>query len=443
MQEKVLNTTVEDISTTKKRLKIEIPSAVIQKEYNSSLNSVKMKAKIPGFRPGKIPNNLIEKKFGDNIRADIIDRIVPEYYSKALKDADLVPVTMPTFEDSLEIKKDEPLSFSLTVEVRPNISELRYTELKVEEIPVEVHDDEVDKTLKQLQEERAVVSVVERPVTEDDLIIIDYVKLDPSGEKELSSGTDQLMNLGNNLTPKGVLDELIGKNKGDVIEIDIPSFDPSDETGELIQEGDKGNRIRITIKEIKEKNLPEMDEEFAKELGQDTLVSLKERIKEGILNAKKANAAKQQKSKLLAMLVEAHDFDVPESLLEKELETMLINEKASIAQSKGLLQNTDKDSAPEQETDVVLLEKIRPRAVQNVKSTILLDMIAEKDNVAVTEEEIKTRILLLAQQFQTTPETIMNLFVTKDGSLENLKNNIKDEKVLDLLLSKAEIIKGE
>jgi trigger factor len=438
-----LETTVEDISTTKKRLKIEIPSAVIREEYNSSLNNVKMKAKIPGSRPGKIPNNLIEKKFGDDIRADIIDRLVPQYYSKALKDADLVPVTMPTLEDTLEIKKDQPLAFSLTVEVRPKISDLTYTELKVEEIPVQVDDHEVDETLKRLREERAVVSVVDRPVQEDDLIIIDYTKLDPADNKELSSGTDQLMNLGNNLVPKGILDELIGKQKGDVIEINIPAFDSSGKTGELIQEGDKGNRIRITIKEIKEKILPEIDDDFAKELGQDTLVSLKEKIREGILNAKNANAAKQQKSKLLAMLVDSHDFDIPESLLEKELQTLMLNEKASIEQAKGALQNKDEDISSKEDSDTEFMEKLKPKAVQNVKSMILLDMIAEKENVSVSEEELKSRIVLLAQQFQTTPETIINLFVTKDGSLDNLKNNIKDEKVLDLLLSKAETIKGE
>lgn len=438
-----METTVEDISTTKKRLKIEIPSAVIREEYNSSLNNVKMKAKIPGFRPGKIPNNLIEKKFGDNIRADIIDRLVPQYYSKALKDADLVPVTMPTLEDTLEIKKDQPLSFSLTVEVRPKISDLTYTELKVEEIPVQVDDHEVDETLKRLRDDRAVVSVVDRPVQEDDLIIIDYTKLDPAENKELSSGTDQLMNLGNNLVPKGILDELIGKQKGDVIEINIPAFDASGQTGELIQEEDKGNRIRITIKEIKEKILPEIDDDFAKELGQDTLISLKEKIREGILNAKNANAAKQQKSKLLATIVDSHDFDIPESLLEKELQTLMINEKASIEQAKGAFENKDGDVSSKEASDTELMEKLKPTAVQNVKSMILLDMIAEKEHVSVSEEELKSRILLLAQQFQSTPETIINLFVTKDGSLDNLKNNIKDEKVLDLLLSKAETIKGE
>jgi trigger factor len=251
------------------------------------------------------------------------------------------------------------------------------------------------------------------------------------------------MNLGNNLVPKGILDELIGKQKGDVIEINIPAFDSSGKTGELIQEGDKGNRIRITIKEIKEKILPEIDDDFAKELGQDTLVSLKEKIREGILNAKNANAAKQQKSKLLAMLVDSHDFDIPESLLEKELQTLMLNEKASIEQAKGALQNKDEDISSKEDSDTEFMEKLKPKAVQNVKSMILLDMIAEKENVSVSEEELKSRIVLLAQQFQTTPETIINLFVTKDGSLDNLKNNIKDEKVLDLLLSKAETIKGE
>lgn len=438
-----MQTTVEDISSTKKRLKIEIPSEVIRKEYNSSLNNVKLKAKVPGFRPGKIPNNLIEKKFGENIRADIIDRLVPQYYSKALKDADLVPVTMPTLENTLEIKKDQPLSFSLTVEVRPKISDLNYKELKIEEIPVTVEDHEVDETLNRLREERAVVSVVERPVQENDLIIIDYEKLDPVENKVLSTGADQLMNLGNNLVPKGILDELVGKQKGDVLTIDIPSFDSSGQKAELIEDGDKDNRIRITIKEIKEKTLPASDDEFAKELGQDTLIALKERIREGILNAKNTQAAKEQKSKLLAMLVETHDFDIPESLLENELHTLVMNEKASIEQSQAAEPNKNEGDVAKKDTDMELMEKLKPKAVQNVKSMILLDMIAEKEGVSVSEEELKSRILLLAQQLQATPETIMNLFVTKDGSLDNLKHTIKDEKVLDLLLSKAEIIKGE
>ena len=248
-------TAVEDISTTKKRLKIEIPADIIETEFRASLDNVRKRARIPGFRPGKAPESMIEKKFGEDIKADILDRLVPKYYSEALKEAALVPVTLPEFEDSLAIKRHEPLSFALTVEVRPNIGDLAYTGLKVEDVPVQVEDKEVEETLEGLREERAMFEAVGREIRPDDLVVIDYVKLDPSGEKELSSARDQVMNLGNNLTPKGILDEIVGKKKGDTVEIALPSFD-----GDEVKEGEeKGNRLRITIKEVKEKRLPQMD----------------------------------------------------------------------------------------------------------------------------------------------------------------------------------------
>lgn len=434
-----MSITVEDISNTKKRLKIEIPTDIIEKEYKSSLESVRQRAKIPGFRPGKAPVNLIEKKFGEDIKSDIIERLVPDYYSKALKDSELVPVTMPNFEDKPDLKRNEPLSFSFTVEVRPKINDLSYTGLKVEDIAAAVEDKEIEDTLKGLQEERAMFEVVDREIKEDNLIVIDYIKLDPAGVKELSSAKDQVMNLSNNLVPKGILDELVGRKKGDVVEISLPSV----EGEEVKEDTDKGNRLRITVKEVKEKKLPEIDSEFAKDFGHESLESLREKIKEGLLKAKKDNAAKQQKSKLLDMLVESRDFDIPESLLEREIETLVVNEKASKKQTKELISEADAKAATETTDDSELIDKIRPKAVNNVKATILLDMIAEKENISVTEEEMKTKIMLLARHFQTTPEAVINLFVTKDGSLENLKHTIRDEKVLDLILSKAEIIKGE
>jgi trigger factor len=437
-----LSTTIEDISSTKKRLKIEIPLDVITKEYNSSLNNVRQRAKIPGFRPGKVPVNLIEKRFADNIKSDIIDRLVPEYYSKALKDAGLTPVTMPTLETSVELKKNEPLSISLTVEVRPNITDLNYEGMKIEDVDVRVDDAELEDTLIKLQDERAVYSEVDRPIKEDDFIVIDYVKLDAAGEKELSSGKDQVMNLGNNLTPKGILDELIGKKKGDLVEIDIPASVGSSEGSDLKEEGE-GSRIRITVKEVKEKKLPEMDDEFAKDLGHDTLESLRNKVGEGILKAKKDGSAKEQKAKLLDMLVESHDFDVPESLFERELENLYINEKASMKQAPDLLEKAEDETPGQEEDDAQLKEKLKPKAAQNIKGTILLDMIAEKENITVSEDELKTKIMQLAQHFQTNPENIMNLFITRDGSLENLKHSIRDEKVLEIILSKAELIKGE
>ncbi len=432
-------TAVEDISTTKKRLKIEIPTDIIEKEYREALDKVKQRAKIPGFRPGKVPASLIEKKFGGDIKADMIDRLVPRYYSEALKEAALVPVALPQFESSLDVKPNEPLAFVLTVEVRPDIADLNYMGLKVEEIASYVDEKEIEETIRGLREERAVYEVVDREIKGDDLLVIDYVKLDPAGQKELSSGKDQVMNLGNNLAPKGIMDEIVGRKKGDTIEITLPSV----EGDEVREDAEKGNRLRITIREVKEKRLPEIDDEFAKDLGHETLESLREKVKEGILKAKKDKAAGTQKEKLLEMLVGSYDFEMPESLLEKELETLAINEKHSKQRPKDLA-GSDAENAERtsHEDDAAIVERLRPKAIRNVKGGIILDHIAEKEGITVSEDELKMRIGLLARHLQTTPEAVINLFVTKDGSLDNLRHTIRDEKVMDLVLSKAEIIKG-
>jgi trigger factor len=431
-----LTTAVEDITSTKKRLKIEIPADTIEKEYRESVDKMRQRAKVPGFRPGKVPMNLIEKRFGDEIKTDIVDRLVPQYYSKALKEAELVPVTLPKFESEVELKRNEPLSFILTVEVRPAIADLNYTGLKVDDVEVKVEDEEIEETIKGLQDGRALYEVVDREIREDDLIVIDYVKLDPTGGKELSSAKDQVMNLGNKIAPQGILEELLGKKKGDVVEIALPSV----EGGEVRENEAGGNRLKITIKEVKEKSLPAIDDELAKDFGHESLESLRERVKEGLLKAKKDKAAGQQKEKLLETLLQTYEFDIPESLFARELENLVVNEKLSRKKSKELVDSAE-SGAPED--DAQLAEEFRPKAIKNVKTAILLDMIAEKENVSASEDELRTRIGILARHFQTTPENVINLFVTKDGSLENLRRTIRDEKVMDLVLAKAEVVKGE
>jgi trigger factor len=272
---------------------------------------------------------------------------------------------------------------------------------------------------------------VDREIREDDLLIIDYVKLDPAGEKEIAAEKDKVMNLGSRLTPPGILDSLIGKKKGDIVEVALPE----PEGKELKEDSDKGNKLRITIKEVKEKKLPEIDDEFAKDFGNDSLDALREKIKEGILAAKQENARKQQKATIVDMLIEGNTFDVPESLAEAELEHLMNNERQHDNSIK------QPNAAPEK-ADAALAEKLRPKAVKNVKATIILDEIAEKEKLMVSEAEVKDRISLIARQFQATPDAIVNLFMTRDGSLENLRHNIREEKVLDFLLTNAEITKG-
>ncbi len=424
-------TIIEDISSTKKRLKIEIPADILEKEYVSSLDNVRQRARIPGYRPGKAPMSMIEKRFGDDIKSELLEKLVPTYYAEAVKEADLAPVSMPKIETNIDIKRNEPLVFSLTVEVRPKIENINYSGIKVTGISASVDDKEVDDTLKGLQNDRAMFEAVDREIREDDLLIVDYVKLDPAGEKEIVAQKDQVMNLGNRLTPRGILDNLLGKKKGDMVEITLPEVVEK----ELKEDSDKGDKLRITIKEVKEKKLPEIDDEFAKDFGNDSLDALKEKIKEGILTAKQENGKKQQKAKIIDTLIEGHAFDVPESLAEAELDHLINNERHSDHSIQQAEAASEKD-------DAVLAEKLRPKAIKNVKATIILDEIAEKEKIIVSEAEVKDRISLIAKQFQATPDAIVNLFMTRDGSLENLRHNIREEKVLDFLLASAEITKG-
>ncbi len=424
-------TIIEDISSTKKRLKIEIPADILEKEYSGSLQNVRERARIPGFRPGKAPMSMIEKRFGDDIKSELLEKLIPTYYAEAVKEADLAPVAMPKIETNIDLKRNEPLVFSLTVEVRPKIENMNYSGLKVDEIAASVDDKEVDDTLKGLQNDRAMFDAVDREIREDDLLIIDYVKLDPSGEKEIAAEKDQVMNLGNKLTPRGILDNLIGRKKGDIVEVTLPEIVGK----EAKEDSDKGDKLRITIKEVKEKKLPEIDDEFAKDFGNDSLTALKAKIKEGILAAKQENIKKQQKAKIIETLIESHAFEVPESLAAAELEHLMNSER----KSESSLPQTDPAA---DKADAVLAEKLRPKAIKNVKATIILDEIAEKEKIIVSEAEVKDRISLIAKQFQATPDAIVNLFMTRDGSLENLRHNIREEKVLDFLLSGAEIANG-
>lgn len=425
-------TTVEDISSTKKRLKIEIPADILEREYSDSLNKIRQRARIPGFRQGKTPINIIEKRFGDEIKSEMLEKLVPTYYAQAVKDADLSPVTMPKIEAGLDYRRNEPLTFSLTIEVRPKIDNLNYTGIKVKDIEVSVDDKEIEDTVKGLQNDRAMFEAVDREIRADDLLIIDYIQLDPSGEKEVSTAKDQIMNLGNKLTPRGILEAVLGKKKGDTVEITLPDADSRE-----MKEGDeKGNKLRITVKEVKEKKLPELDDEFAKDFGHESFATLKEKIREGLLAAKQGNAKKQQKSRLIDALVEAHSFEVPETLTEAELEHLIRNEMTA---DKSMQHG--ETAAPEKK-DEELAVMLKPKATKNVKATIILDEIAEKENISVSEAEMKDRIALIAKQLQATPDAIVNLFMTRDGSLDNLRHNIREEKVLDFLLAKAEITKG-
>jgi trigger factor len=436
---------VEDINTTKKRIRIEIPSDVVEKEIGDSLEKVRQKAKIPGFRPGKAPISLIEKRFGKEVEAEVLDKVIPEYFSKALKEAELMPITMPIFDERLDFKRNNPINLSFTVEVMPKIENLDYENIEIQDIPVEVDDADIENYLKKLQEEKAVYEVAEKAVEMDDLVSFEYIDCKTIGGESPPSLKEQISKMGNEIFPLDIMGKVMGKKKGDSVEF-TTTFDEHYKPKEL---AGKTVDIKVKINEIKKKNLPAIDDEFAKDVGFENISEMREKIKEKLHMVKKEHITTIKKANIINKILESHNFEVPEILLTRELESLMLQESLSRKESRGTvsestsLEQEEVVATQSQEDMEKLQTELKNKALKNVQASIIIDRIGQKEGITVTDNEVNDRISLIAQRLSTTPEAVRNFYHYKEGSLEGLKHSIFEDKVMDLLLSKAVLKKGE
>jgi trigger factor len=402
----------EDISSTKKRLKIEIPADAIEAEIKKGLGEAQKRARIPGFRPGKAPMNIIEKKFGKEIEADVLEKMVPEYYLRAVKEADIFPVSRPVAEETFDFKRTEPLSMTVTVDVRPRVENLNYENITVKEAPVEVKNEEIEAVLKNIAEEKAAYESSDEPIIAEDLVTIDY-----TAKKDGTAVKDAVLKIGSGSYPKEFFDGLAGKKRDEEFEMEAAFPEDSDSPF-----AGKKPKLEVKIKEVKRRNVPAIDDEFAKDLSFESLEALKTQIKENILLSKNKSADISKQKEILDKLLETHALDVPESLLNAE-----------IANAIGQIRAAGKDNRSDEE----LTAEIRPGAEKGVKASILLQLIGEKENINVSDEDMKEEILTMAQRYYTNPENVMKYYVARDGSLDGLKQTVFEKKVLNFLLDKA------
>ncbi len=411
---------VEDINSTKKRIKIEIPTEDIERKIKDSLEKARQKAKIPGFRQGKAPLNIVEKHFGKDAESDAIEEIVPEFYRMALKEADIVPVAQPVLEGEIKFQRNNPLAFALTVEIRPKIDNLNYKNVKIKGIEITVPDSDIETALKRLQESRAVYEAADKPAEKDDLVTVD---LDIKYEDKTISEKDQALKIGTPGLLKEISEAIEGKKAGETAEAET-TFPSNFHIKEL---AGKKALVSCVVKNVKKKSLPVIDDELVKDLGYETVEALKAGLKSDIEKAKKDNAVRMQKEELIEKIVESHEFDIPESVLKKETAALVYEEKT--------IKKSDK------KTEELEIE-LRPKAIKAAKALLLISAIGDKEGIDVTDDELRGKILATAQSLGTTPEAIMKIYLEGTGSLEGLRYSIFKEKVLDMLYANAVIEKG-
>jgi len=414
--------TVEELSPTKKRLKIEIPPEAIEEEIGSELRKLREKTKIPGFRPGKAPMSLIEKKFGKEVESEALQKLIPRFYSESVAQAAIKPVSNPVLEEAGEFKRKEPFNMSFVVEVLPELEGLKYEGIKIKSHEIKVDGKEVEDVLQSLRQDKAVFEPTEDPLAEGDVAVMDY-----EVKEEGRSYEGQVFKVGAESMPPEFSKALIGKKKGETFE--APVKFPGDYAAKEV--AGKELTFNITLKDTKKVKLPELDDEFAKDFGNEDLASLKEHVKGEILKSKESAQRRMQKAEIMRKLLETHDFEVPEGLVEAELKRVL--EEAAASGS------TEPPAAPIEG----LKEKRREDARRNVKAGILVDLIGEKEKVTVSEEDIKQKIADMSRRSSLPPENIIKYYVTRHGSLDSLRHAVYEEKVLDLLIEKAELEKTE
>ncbi len=431
---------LEDINQTKKRLKIEVPADLIEREIISSLERLKNTVKIPGFRTGKAPVTLIEKRFGKQIEAEVLEKVVPEQLSNAIREAAIDPVTMPVLEEEFEYKRNNPLAFTVTLEVKPKIENLRYEDLTVRDIPVNVEDEDIDNALKALQKKKAVFAVADKVVEMDDFVSFDYVDSHIEGGEDVPSAKDTISKLGNEIFPPDIMERVLGKRKDDIVE-----FSKTFDTHESKELAGRTAQVKVRISEVKKKTLPDIDDEFAKDLGYEHVAELREKVREKIRAAKAEHISKIQKAEIVRKLVEANPFEVPDSLVQREEEAILLHKSVTGSQESGepadAGKEPDSSESPAQGDDQkkaeAVQEDVRSKAVQNVQARLILDTIGRKEGIIVSDAEVDERVAFLAQKLSATPEAIRNFYTYREGSLEGLRHSIFEDKVMDMLLARA------
>jgi len=423
---------IENAGPFERKIFFEIPADVVAKEVDSTYRALNQSVKLKGFRPGKVPRSILERYYKNQVENEVMAKLIEDSYEKAVEEYHLFPVAVPTILDrTFEAGKD--FKYSLTVEVKPEVDVGDYRGLEVERPAVVVTDEEVEERLRALQETHAQLKPVEadRPVQPQDMVIVDFEGTLGGKPLEGWKVRDHLVEAGSNTLVGGLDQRLIGLPLGQ--EEDIPLRLP--DTYARKELAGKEINVRLKVKEIKEKILPALDDEFARELGDfKTLEELKSRLRKTLEEQKQKRANDIAKERLLAILRAKHPFPIPKSMIDRQIEAMLARTELQLARQGMKLEETRRD-------DPQIRESLRPAAEKEVRGALILEKIAEKEKISVSDEELDRRLEEIASRLNQRTEAVKNYYRKKDR-LEDLRELVREEKTLDLLLREAKIFEG-
>jgi len=409
----------------KREISVEVPAEEVTRETETIVQKYQKVARLPGFRAGHVPASIIRQRFKEDLKSDVVEALVPKYFRKEAEKLGLVPVSQPRVTD-LHIHEGEPLRFKASFEIMPEIKIEGYKELRAEHPEIVVKDEDVEEALTNIREQRATFTTVEGSSLGDG----DFAQASMDGRPKDADDKTQpvhmdevLIEIGGKNTVAEFSANLRGANAGDTREFEVAY--PEDTNDKRLA----GKTFIYTVKvhAVKQKNLPELNDEFAKELGEFTdLDQVRKQIRENMAAERQHTAEREAKDKLVDELVKRNDFEVPESLVDRQIDLRLERGLRALAAQGMKMEDMKKMDLSR------LRAGQRDQAVQDVKSSLLLERIAELEKIEVSDEELNKELDALSEQTKQTAEAV-RARLTQDGGLDRIRNRIRSEKTLDFL----------
>jgi len=426
-----MQVTVEDVSSVKKILHIEVPEKIVIRELDNAYKNLKKTAKIKGFRPGKAPRSVLERLYKKDVHGDVSSKLLQDSFVEALKETELNIVGNPKI-DPPQLDATGPYKYDATVEVKPEIDDIDFKGLALKKSLYKVTDEEMTAQLKLLQQNMSQQKPVteDRPVQENDSVRIDYEGF-LGGEPfpETQKTENFTMKIGAGAISKTLDKELIGMKSGEDKEITV-NF-PEDHFNDKLANHEI--TFHVKLHEIREEILPEINDEFAKKLGQyETLDDLKNAIKDNLNEGYNKRVEQELNEQIYKDLIEKTDFELPESMVDYELDNI-------IDEIEKTLKYYNKSMEEQGMTKEMLAEKHRETAEKKVRRHLILGKIIDQENMELSDQELDDGFAEMAQAVNQPVEAIKNYYQQNQDNLDFFKHTLLEKKAIKLIINNSNI----
>jgi trigger factor len=414
----------------KHEIEVTVPVDEIARETDRVVADIQQKARLPGFRPGKAPASLIRTKFSKQVRDDVLENLLPKYFRQKVEEEHLEVVGRPNVKD-VHFHEGEPLRFKAEFEVAPEIELKDYRGVTVHYTEPQVSDEDIAKRLDEIREQKSqMVNVEPRPVVDGDYAVVTLDSL--SGVDPAIHQDEVVLHVGGPDTIAGFSDALRGMSPEEEKEFEVVY--PEDFGQEKL--AGKTVRFRAKLTTIRTKELPELNDEFAQDLGDyPALDDLREAVRKAIFSEREYASQQKAKEQLIDKLIETHEFPVPEAYIERQIEASLENQFRDLAE-RGI------DPTKLKIDWSKIKEAQRPKALRDVKASLLVDKIAEREAIVPTNDEVDVEVQRIAKQ-QREPVAAVRKKLQKDGVLSRIAYQIRSNKTLNFLFEHARKEAGE